>query len=376
MTRIKRFSKRDWFDGIFNAVLFDTPADIRRRDIRRVQKKRKKSVRAYGNPRKPKATGTCYETAFQALFDGQHDEWTLVHGRPTLTCKPYIEYGHAWIEDPDGVTVFDTESRSYWPVEIYYKYGKIDPRKSNRYTKQQAAKWAVQLNHYGPWEGPDAVGSLHRKTRKNPPLLNKAWRTARAWVQRYGQRGALLRAQRMYHHHSTRGGRLMLKIMTRIMDENAIKPGPPVPKRPKPKRVVVTAKMYDRLLEEFGTSDAMGVRGFILENGECLNLGQYDDHRIINCVYTDSDAAEQKFGSRYGAFANLCRKFNMIRWMPEAKNCEVFVPTTRDQDRTIMDLADAGMLTEVEVHKPRGGTVMLEAEDGETLVRGINAILG
>jgi hypothetical protein len=66
----------------------------------------------------------------------------------------------------------------------------------------------------------------------------------------------------------------------------------------------------------------------------------------------------------------------MIRWIPESKMAEVFVPTTRQQDDTLRDLADAGYLKEVEVHRPRGGTVMLEAEDGETLVRGINAILG
>jgi hypothetical protein len=256
MTRVKRFSKDDWKIGVYDAILLDTPERLRRRDLKRVQRKRRKSVRAYGNP----------------------------------------------------------------------------------------------------------------------PLLNKAWRMARAWIQKYGWRESLMRAQRM----RGRAGALMHRIMWRISDENAVKPGPaPAPRpKPKPKRVVVTAKMYERLLEEFGTSDAMAVRGFILENGECLNLGQYDDHRIINCVYTDSEAAEAKFGSRYGAFANLCRKFNMIRWMPENKSVEIFVPTTRDQDRTIMDLADAGMLREAEVHRPRGGTVMLEAEDGETLVRGINAILG
>jgi hypothetical protein len=166
MTKVKRISKEELKYRILNAFLFDTSPSVRRRDIRRANKARRKSVRAYGNPRKPKATGTCYETAFQALFDGQHDEWTLVHGRPTLTVEPFIEYGHAWIEDPDGVTVFDTESRSYWPVHIYYKYGKIDPKKSTRYDKDEAIRWAMERNHYGPWHGPDAVGSLHRKRRR------------------------------------------------------------------------------------------------------------------------------------------------------------------------------------------------------------------
>lgn len=399
MKKKRRVTARDLLHGRLIAAA-DYPEELAR-VLRR--------IKTMTTKKNPKATGTCYETAFQALFDGQHDEWTLVHGRPTLTVEPFIEYGHAWIEDPDGTAVFDTESRSYWPVEIYYKYGKIDPKKSTRYDKDEAIRWAMERNHYGPWHGPDAVGvwskKAHRKyTRKvtaslvekplkvtarlgktvegfkhNPtPLLRKIRAKTREWIQKYGWRGALDRAYRMERTIDFRRGRLISRELWRIRDEEAVKPGKQQDKKIiKRKKIVRTTQaMYQRLLEEFGTSDAMGVRGFILDDGQCLNLGQYDDHRIINTVYADTQAAEERFGSRYGAFANLCRKFCMIRWIPEAKQCEVFVPTTRSQDRTIMDLADAGYLKEVEVHRPRGGTVMLEAEDGETLVRGINAILG
>lgn len=258
MTRIKRFTKEDWSRGMIDAVLFDTPAWMLKRDIRRVQRKRRKSVRAY----------------------------------------------------------------------------------------------------------------------RNPPLLNKIKAKARSWVQHVGLKAALAKAARMERDRHFRLGKLLRRELYRILGEEAVKPNkqqsPKIIERKKTVRT--TQAMYQRLLAEYGTTDAMGARGFILDDGSCLNLGQYDDHRIINSVYADTQAAEERFGSRYGAFANLCRKFNMIRWIPESKMAEVFMPPTRSQGQTIMDLADAGLLKEVEVHKPRGGTVMLEAEDGETLVRGIDAL--
>lgn len=218
-----------------------------------------------------------------------------------------------------------------------------------------------------------------RPLKRNPtPKLKKIRAIADRWIKQYGWRVAMNKAHRMERDRNFRHGRLLRRVLYRIHDAEAIKPGPQQsPKIIKKKKTVRTTQaMYKRLLDEYGTTSPMAARGFILEDGECLNLGQYDDHRIINSVYADTEAAEERFGSRYGAFANLCRKFNMIRWIPEGKMAEIFVPTTRQQDTALRDLMDAGMLREVEVHKPRGGTVMLEAEDGETLVRGINAILG
>lgn len=255
--------------------------------------------------------------------------------------------------------------------------------KIKRYRVGMYAGHVVHATTYG-----GDLGKLAKRIRKherksaraygrNPPLLNKIRATARAWIQREGSwQKALNKAMRMERDRHFRLGRLLRRELYRIRDEDAVKPGPTAKKIIRKKTVRTTAAMYQRLLDEYGTTDAMAARGFILDDGSCLNLGQYDDHRIINSVYADTQAAEERFGSRYGAFANLCRKFNMIRWIPESKMAEIFVPTTRDQDRTLADLADAGYLKEVEVHKPRGGTVMLEAEDGETLVRGINAILG
>jgi hypothetical protein len=213
--------------------------------------------------------------------------------------------------------------------------------------------------------------------RRNPtPKLKKVRAIAAAWINKYGWRGAMDRAYRVERERDFRHGKLISRTLWRIRDAEAIKPNKEQSKKivPHKKTVRVTQAMYARLLEEHGTADPMSVRGFILEDGTCLNLGQYDDHRIINGCYADSQAAENRYGSRHGAMAHLCKKFNMIRWMPERGYVEVFVPTTRYQDDAMRDLADAGSLKEAEVHAPRRGCVLLEAEDGETLVRGINAL--
>ena len=208
--------------------------------------------------------------------------------------------------------------------------------------------------------------------KKNPtPMLRQMKHEAQREIIKEGYKEAIKSARhsRAYahtqygaHDPTTRHFDLLVRMLDRMRAQVRKKP--------------VRKTMLEKLIEEHGVCSPMEARGFILDDGQCLNLGQYDDHRIICGVYPDSRKAEERYGSRYGAFKHLCQKFNMIRWIPESKMAEIFVPTTRYQDEAIRDLADAGYLQEVEVHRPRGGTVMLEAEDGETLVRGINAILG
>lgn len=240
-------------------------------------------------------------------------------------------------------------------------WGNHEHKESIKSIQPRIKKWRIQFAE--EW-----------LTKRNPtPKLKKIRAIADRWIQQYGWRVAMNKAMRMERDRNFRHGRLLRRVLYRIRDAEAIKPSPS-PKIIKKKKVVRTTQaMYERLLEEFGTTDPMGARGFILEDGSCLNLGSYDDHRIINCVYADTDAAEARFGSRYGAFVNLCKKYNMIRWIPEAKQAEIFVPTTRQQDRALRDLMDAGMLREVEVWH-RGKNVVLEAEDSDTMIRGIEAI--
>lgn len=190
-----------------------------------------------------------------------------------------------------------------------------------------------------------------RLLRNPTPKLKKIRAVADRWVKQYGWQVALNKASRMERGVDFRHGRLLRRVLYRIRDEEAVKPSSQQSSKViSKKRVRVTSRMYQELLDEYGTSDALYVRGFILENGECLNLGRYDDHRIINSVYADTQAAEDRFGSRYGAMANLCRHFNMIRWMPEQGYAEVFTDPTGDQLRTLNDLDEAGKLRMVEVN--------------------------
>lgn len=56
--------------------------------------------------------GNCYEEAFNALMAAPPQaELLLVHGEPTLTCPPFIPYGHAWLELPSAAMVLDVSSQ-------------------------------------------------------------------------------------------------------------------------------------------------------------------------------------------------------------------------------------------------------------------------
>jgi hypothetical protein len=111
--------------------------------------------------------GRCYERSFQALLD-THSGWTLVHGRPTLTVDPFIEYGHAWLESPDGFWCYNAETRDVITASLFYDVGNIrrEPDRLFKYTKTQAATMALKFQHYGPWEGPEACPPIKRRTKK------------------------------------------------------------------------------------------------------------------------------------------------------------------------------------------------------------------
>jgi hypothetical protein len=114
-----------------------------------------------------KRLGSCYESAFGFLLHPCED-WpnaVMVHGRPTLTREPFTQYGHAWIENAEGTLVYDTESNSMWPTQVYYRVGKINPADNFRYTLEQAARFACSHMHYGPWEGVEACAPLKRRKK-------------------------------------------------------------------------------------------------------------------------------------------------------------------------------------------------------------------
>jgi len=121
------------------------------------------------------ATGNCYEATGEFLMDkafhGEHAGYTLVHGRPTLQVPPFIEYGHAWIEfsvDIEGggpfadslVMCVDVDRGNTLPRPLFYALGNIDPDQCFRYTYPDLARWVTETGHWGPWEGPEACGTV------------------------------------------------------------------------------------------------------------------------------------------------------------------------------------------------------------------------
>lgn len=255
----------------------------------------------------------------------------------------------------DGIVV-DTIFRDPDTTNWYSIY-----RPSSRANWELATCGTLADLKYSIEHGSDSRYKDGRVYRQNPTrLLRNIRGEATFLVQQLGREKALQVARTM-----TADGRRNALLMRMIERSGVHK----LRKRP------VRKSMYDKLIEEFGVTDAMSARGFILADGTCLNLGQYDDHRIINCVYTNSQAAEKRYGSRYGAFRHLCELYNMIRWIPEPKQCEVFVEPTRQQLNTMRELAENGMLKEIEVHH-RGDKAVLEAQDADTLIGGVEAIYG
>jgi hypothetical protein len=89
--------------------------------------------------------GRCYELAFAYLLDSvEGSDWALVHGDTRVTPEPI---GHAWLRR--GNTIFDPVANLYFSVDEYRALS--GAREHARYSRVQAAKVMVALNHYGPW---------------------------------------------------------------------------------------------------------------------------------------------------------------------------------------------------------------------------------
>lgn len=116
------------------------------------------------------AKGDCYEASAHAIigFASRVDvpaDAVLVHGRPTLTRPPYIEYGHAWLEyTADGMTwclnVANGDDKRL-PGALFYGIGNIDPEQCYRYNREQASHMLAAYEHYGPWEGVEGEPPLN-----------------------------------------------------------------------------------------------------------------------------------------------------------------------------------------------------------------------
>jgi hypothetical protein len=111
------------------------------------------------------ATGNCYENAANAVLPifGTHEGWTLVHGRPTLTRPPYVQFGHAWLEK--GKKVHDPSSNTTLPKIAYYAMGNISKEHNLRYSGELVRQYLLLTEHYGPWEGVDGTPPTAQQKR-------------------------------------------------------------------------------------------------------------------------------------------------------------------------------------------------------------------
>lgn len=101
------------------------------------------------------------------------------------------------------------------------------------------------------------------------------------------------------------------------------------------------AQMIRKVVKELGTTDDPGTAGYILPNGELLDLSggpgscgsRGCDHRIVSGLIGNFDSPSEgmvKFQEKTGA----------IRWTPEAPGFEVHVPPTYEQFQKLAEILE------------------------------------
>ena len=122
--------------------------------------------------------GDCYEVHAHCLMEseavpgqtvlGEEVQITLVlvHGIVDPDRSKIPAHGHAWLEDTDGTVCIDLSRGQsvFCPRDTYYRIGNIDPATCHRYTRDEMITYLLSHEHYGPWEGPDAVPPLNERS--------------------------------------------------------------------------------------------------------------------------------------------------------------------------------------------------------------------
>lgn len=107
---------------------------------------------------KPLSGGDCFEAAAQYILERKEEGLTLVHGRPTLQCEPFMKYEHAWIEmilDGDHYVRDVSNGKDVFvPRAVYYGLGQIVMEDCYRYTFNEMRTKLLEFKHWGPWDGP------------------------------------------------------------------------------------------------------------------------------------------------------------------------------------------------------------------------------
>lgn len=110
----------------------------------------------------PEATGDCYEAAGKYIKDngliGGRSNLILVHGEVQQQVKPWLRYGHAWVEDGDLVIDVSNGRHIEMPKMLYYALGQVHsplpPFEPNivTYTVEEFRKKVMEHKHWGPWD--------------------------------------------------------------------------------------------------------------------------------------------------------------------------------------------------------------------------------
>ncbi len=101
--------------------------------------------------------GDCFELSANFMIDTccfdeeKQKAFRLVHGKPTLTVPPYIQYGHAWILLTDTQVLDLTIQRSA-PKDRYYAKGRIKEEDCFVYTFAEMKALVNKTGHLGPWD--------------------------------------------------------------------------------------------------------------------------------------------------------------------------------------------------------------------------------
>lgn len=95
--------------------------------------------------------GRCYELTGNIALHNSGVE--LVHGTIQGCGAPRI--AHAWVVLPDG-SIWEPVTNQVWKKSVFYEFFSAVVRK--RYDRQTFLRLAVRHEHWGPWDGPEAVG--------------------------------------------------------------------------------------------------------------------------------------------------------------------------------------------------------------------------
>jgi len=101
--------------------------------------------------------GDCYEVAGHYIlgWEGENidSRHRLVHGMVNGQGQlAGLRFGHAWIEHGNMVIDKSNGNDVTLPKEIYYKAGHIKKGDNKYYTQEEARKWILETENWGPWE--------------------------------------------------------------------------------------------------------------------------------------------------------------------------------------------------------------------------------